>query len=184
MKTRSIFPWRGERRPVPLLGASAARALTIIEVVIAFAIAVIFLAGLMASLGAARRSELFTTEHQAASDVAFEKLGYYSGQPFSTLYDKIVSGDATATSVEFAAPVSFGDAHTSLTAADNDFWAQDATNPTYPLHVYLTRPDPSDPDGDYGGDGAGDYITIEVVVAWKSFDGSNAKVVAETRVER
>jgi hypothetical protein len=36
----------------------------------------------------------------------------------------------------------------------------------------------TDPN-DYDGDGAPDVIEIEVIVAWKSFDGANAKVSAK-----
>ncbi len=147
------------------------KALTLVEIVFATALLVILLTGLFAALGSARKAEVWSREHQAASDAAFRTLEELAATPYGALTPGIAAFE-----------VPYGEGGTTLPAADASF---------YPLQ---DDPDTADVDestwagrlivregpglNDYDGDGTADVLELEAVVAWRGHDGSNNWVAA------
>ncbi len=173
---------------------SARRELTLVEVVFSTGLLGVLLAGLFAALGSARRAELYSREHQAASDQAFQLLESHAATPFGTLLELCRDGatpDGYSAVHTQAFDVPYGQsATTSLPPADEAFYPRNADDPdtpadeaAYAARVFVRVPTTGTVELDGDADAVPDVVEIEVVVAWKGNDASNGKLsVKRTKV--
>lgn len=148
-------------------------ALTLIEITVASALLVVFLAGLFAALGAARRAELFAREHQIALEAATRQLDLQTSTEFSELLT-VLGDDTSSTGVQIVSEpltVGFATSQVALRGAHGD-----GDDNALRAYVKVVPNQPYEGFDDYDGDDVRDMVLIQVVVKWVSFDGSELEL--------